>query len=370
MAKRRILHTVRQFAPSVGGLESYVAHLARRQSQHSDVEVLTLNRLFRGDEQLPANEIIDGVRVRRVPYVGRSRMFFPIFDPSILADYTLIHIHAADQLLDLVAFHARRMDIPYFIVSHGLFFHTPRYLAMKKIYLRGITRRALTRAEAVFAVSRHDQKRINSIGVNAVLLRNPIDPFPFVENEGDDLIYIGRLSENKRIDKLLDFVAALGSNHAHVKLHIVGADLDGARARLEAYASRLGLGDRVRFHGYLPRDALIKLLPECRYVVSASRYEGYGLSIVEAMSAGLTPFLQRNDAFEETLGQSGVGVLTSFDDPARAAADFAALAAQSNATDREIARSYGLRQSWDDVEARIEEAYADALARRAADEPA
>lgn len=362
--RRRILHTVRQFTPSVGGLENYVAQLTQRQRRHSDVEILTLNRLFRSAETLPATETIDDVLVRRVPYVGRAKMFFPFLDRRLFENYDVIHMHAADQLLDLGAAQARRLRKPHFIVSHGLFFHTPAFTTIKKVYLRRITRKALLGADAVFAVSSNDLNTIRSVGVEATLLRNPIEPFPLAPVEGQDLIFIGRLSENKRVDRLIAFLAALRPSRPDIALHVVGADTEGAGAALAAAAARLGVAEHVTFHGYISREALTALLARCRYVVSASQYEGFGLSVVEAMSAGLIPFLEANDAFEELWRLSGVGSLTAFDDLERAVADFTALAATVGREDRERARAFGLSHSWDDVEATIEAAYAKALEAR------
>ena len=48
----KVVHVVRQFHPSIGGMEEVVLNIARRHLQASDdrVEVVTLNRLFNGGE--------------------------------------------------------------------------------------------------------------------------------------------------------------------------------------------------------------------------------------------------------------------------------------------------------------------------------
>ena len=47
----------------------------------------------------------------------------------------------------------------------------------------------------------------------------------------------------------------------------------------------LGLSGRVRFHGAVSREELYRLLERAHLFVSASAYEGFGLSTIEAMSA-------------------------------------------------------------------------------------
>ena len=56
--------------------------------------------------------------------------------------------------------------------------------------------------------------------------------------------------------------------------------------------------------------------------VSASEYEGFGLSIVEGMSVGLLPVLHDNAAFRETHRLSQSGLICDFGQPREAAAAF------------------------------------------------
>ena len=79
----RVLHVVRQFAPGVGGLEGFVRDLAWHQRESGiDACVVTLNRIFHRDQsRLPAMEVIDGIPVRRIGYVGSFK--YPIA-PGIL----------------------------------------------------------------------------------------------------------------------------------------------------------------------------------------------------------------------------------------------------------------------------------------------
>ena len=117
-----IVHVVRQFAPSVGGLEDVVRELSKRQLEAGfAVRVITLDRGFRprevsGAVSLKAYETIDGVEVIRIPYWGSQR--YPIA-PRVLryirtAD--LVHVHGIDFFFDFLALtkplHRRRLAAP------------------------------------------------------------------------------------------------------------------------------------------------------------------------------------------------------------------------------------------------------------------
>jgi alpha-1,3-mannosyltransferase len=72
----RVLHVVRQFHPSIGGLESVVAGLAGEQRRNGiAAEVLTLDRLFHDPtrRRLPATDQVCDIPIRRIPFAGSRR---------------------------------------------------------------------------------------------------------------------------------------------------------------------------------------------------------------------------------------------------------------------------------------------------------
>ena len=101
----RVLHVVRQFHPSIGGLESVVAGLAQEQRRNGvEAEVLTLNRLFNDPASLlPAIDTVAGIPVRRIPFRGSRR--YPLAGSVLrhLRGFDLIHVHGLDFFSDFLA---------------------------------------------------------------------------------------------------------------------------------------------------------------------------------------------------------------------------------------------------------------------------
>jgi alpha-1,3-mannosyltransferase len=95
-----------------------------------------------------------------------------------------------------------------------------------------------------------------------------------------------------------------------MRLEWVGADYAGLRHSLERRATELGLGDRVRFHGATSREALFGLLERAHAFVSASSYEGFGLSTIEAMSAATVPVVTAVGAHPDVIRHGVCGFLT------------------------------------------------------------
>lgn len=97
------------------------------------------------------------------------------------------------------------------------------------------------------------------------------------------LVACGRLSPEKDYPTLLEAYARARRSGLVEHLAIVG---DGQmRAELEALGDRLGVTDRVHFLGH--RDNPYPYLAGARGFVLSSRFEGFGLSLVEAMALGV-----------------------------------------------------------------------------------
>jgi glycosyltransferase involved in cell wall biosynthesis len=112
------------------------------------------------------------------------------------------------------------------------------------------------------------------------------------------LVYAGRLLRHKRVDLLLEAVAAMPERGR--LLTIFG---DGpARAELEAAARRLNLGDRVEFRGFvLSSDEVWRSIAAARLAIQPSSREGFGLFPLEALAVGV-PMLYC-DAAESAVGE-------------------------------------------------------------------
>jgi alpha-1,3-mannosyltransferase len=104
-------------------------------------------------------------------------------------------------------------------------------------------------------------------------------------------------------------MASLKDRYPQMRLEWVGADFAGLRSSLERRVVELGLGGRVRFHGATSREELYRLLERAQLFVSASAYEGFGLSTIEAMSAATVPVVTAVGAHPNVIehGVSGSG---------------------------------------------------------------
>ncbi|GJM20455.1 MAG: glycosyl transferase [Planctomycetota bacterium] len=133
------------------------------------------------------------------------------------------------------------------------------------------------------------------------------------------LVCVGRLAPQKDHPTLL---AALAQLPPEVTLLIVGDDpFGGGRARLEAEAHRLGLGERARFLGI--RHDVPDLLVASDLFVLPSLWEGLGLVFLEAMAVGLPVVATQVSAIPEVVEHGRTGWLVPPSDPGALAATLA-----------------------------------------------
>jgi len=129
------------------------------------------------------------------------------------------------------------------------------------------------------------------------------------DKDTDCLVYIGRLREGKRVQDLIEAFAIVSSSRPRAVLHIVG---DGPQRRsLEALAQTRGLGNRIAFHGFVSEDEKIALLRRASLYLSASRFEGFGIPLVEAMATGAVPVVTDIPAHRFVFRDRQVGWITS-----------------------------------------------------------
>lgn len=113
---------------------------------------------------------------------------------------------------------------------------------------------------------------------------------------------VGRLSEQKGFDVLLEAFPAVRSRVSDVQLVVVGGGPD--RSALEAKASSLGVADAVVFTGYVP--SVFPLLPHFDVATFPSRWEGFGLVAAEAMVAKRPVVASDIPALREVVDEAGV----------------------------------------------------------------
>ncbi|MGG7519291.1 glycosyltransferase family 4 protein [Allorhizobium undicola] len=369
-----VVQVVRQYLPNRGGLEDVVRNLSRQLiAEGFRVRIVTLDRLFSSPGTvLPAREVIEGAEVVRLAWRGSSRypLAFSVF--RHLKDADLVHVHGVDFFFDALAWGWLAHRRPLFATTHGGFFHTDAHGRIKKIWFNTVTRLSGLAYRKLICCSVSDLELFRLIHPRrAVLVENGVDTVKFAGLERREpqrrLLTIGRFSRNKRLEWLLDVMAVLVARQPDWRLDIAGVPSDLSESDLRGLIANRGLGDHVVVHVGAGDAHLRGLAAGASLFLSASDYEGFGLVAVEAMSAGLLPVLNANQAYEVLAARHGDLVLADFSQPQataeRVELAYQRLCAEGGELQNRLAAEAG-RYSWKGVARTHISFYATVLSKR------
>jgi glycosyltransferase involved in cell wall biosynthesis len=112
------------------------------------------------------------------------------------------------------------------------------------------------------------------------------------------LLFVGRLDDpRKGLDILIDALALLKDKHTI--LVIVG---NGNKVNIVEQAKSLGVGDQLRYTGFVSQSELAALYQISIVCIVPSRMEGFGLNAIQAMAMGKPLVASRAGALPEVIG--------------------------------------------------------------------
>lgn len=361
----RVLQVCHHFHPCIGGIERHVEDLCLHlMADGHQADVLCLNTCHRGGE-LPPKEVHRGIKVRRVPYLNLGIYKVAPLVLCYTGDYDLIHVHGLGFFSDFLALTKPFHRKPLVLSTHGGIFHTPALGHLKRLYFQGLSRLTLRAFERIIAVSRGDMELFSQVARRVEHIPNGVTLeglSPRGERDGRTFLYVGRLSRNKRVERLLETFSRLKVLVPDFKLYIVGGDFEGLLPGLRTRARELGLEGRAEFVGEKDREGLLGYYSRAGFIVSASEYEGFGISILEGMAMGLVPILSDIRAHRD-LVEGGGGFLLDYSDPEGAAGAIASIVGQDLEGVRARARARAEECDWRKIVKRVENIYQGALSK-------
>lgn len=346
-----------EYPPLGGGGGVATALLAQELAKRHEVTVLTSKALG-----TPADSMVDGVRVVRVPVFFRKQK--AAANLLSLQMYVVMAIRKGQELLqdnhyDVINTHfvlptgpvgdalARIDGVPNVVSVHGGDLYDPsKWLSPHRHYMfRVWIERLLNRADRVVGQSTDTLNNIGKFYVNAVTAAKtsciPLGiKLPKVEParradygfEPDEvlLVSVGRLVMRKAVDQLIGMMGDLRDRKA--RLLVIGS---GPQEReLMKRAADAGLQDRVRFMGYVEEAEKFRLLEMSDIYVSSSQHEGFGIVFLEAMACGLPVVCYNHGGQLDFLADGVTGRIVRLNDAHGLAAACRSLIADPGLRDR------------------------------------
>ncbi len=264
-----------------GGIEVYLFNLFQNIDKNKfDIELLSLGEWELNDRLRKAGHdvvIFNGKRIslKNIKLIGKylvDSKFNLLVSQATVANAYARAVSLFYKIPNLVTVHSdqasdysnRLIRNIYLSIERLTRFPTIKYIAVSKFLKDGLIKSG-----------------IDSVKVDVIY--NGLDFSKAKPKAHKRLVLgsVGRLHHVKGFDLLLQAFADMKNKRLRLKIAGVGGDLD----KLKSLAVELGISDRVEFVGFV--DDIYEFLDSIDVYVQTSRSEGFGLSVIEAMSQNI-----------------------------------------------------------------------------------
>ena len=142
----------------------------------------------------------------------------------------------------------------------------------------------------------------------------PPEPSPVANNS--DILFLGRLDENKSPDVLIRAAASLLAKHPDTTLLFAG---DGNPEPYRSLTAQLGIEDRCRFLGWIDGEQKEFLFDRAAVNCLPSKHEAMPMSVLEAMAHGIPTICTAVGGVPQIIEDGVNGFLMGVDDTTKLA---------------------------------------------------
>lgn len=287
----KIAHLI--YAFPTGGKETMLVDIINEQEKYANISLIIVNNRY--DKNLIL-KISDNVTVHLVNRVEGSRNPIPLLKLNYIFVKNkpdVLHCHD-DSIVSLI--------LPFIDVEKILTVHT-----------MNISAKYHSKYDQVFAISEAVQNDIQQNGFDSKVLYNGIkvEDISF-KNNYDSTVFriaqVGRLEhEIKGQHILLESLSILINKYNLENLHIDFIGEGSSLNYLLDITDKLNLKNYVSFLGLRDREYIYSHLKDYDLLVQPSLYEGFGLTIVEALAAGIEVLVSDIDGPLEIIDKLGYG---------------------------------------------------------------
>lgn len=330
----RILHVIPSVAPQRGGPSFVIRAIARGLTEQGvAVDVVTTNDNGTGvhNAELYRPLFEDGASYR---YFPRQTKFYGCSWPLAtwlwkhVRDYDLVHVHALFSFSSTVAaIIARARGVPYVVRPLGILNRwgmKNRRPLLKRLSFKACERQILRNAYAVQFTTELERLEAEDLGdCHPAVIPNPVEwqeSMPHIQTAGNSpvFLFLSRIDEKKGLDLLLESFAIVRRELPSSRLVIAGDGPGALVSSLQELADRLGIKESVTWSGFVEGESKKRALAEADIFVLSSYSENFGVSVVEAMGAGLPVVVTDQVGIHPEITRANAGIVARCD-----ASDFA-----------------------------------------------
>jgi glycosyltransferase involved in cell wall biosynthesis len=271
-----------------------------------DAEVLT----FQVRKNQPLEEVINGIRVRRLPANGRKGRpwSWPFIHALLTTDADIIHCHGYGEGRSELAILLARLRRRHVIFTPHFHIY-PQRRVKREVYDKTLGRWFFNRSSRAIVFTDYTYQHLLSLGVHPDRLRivsHVARPEIFASSPDEEkagsllreagvtgsplILGVGQLIERKGWEFTVRCLPAIVSRYPEAKLLIVGPSQPAEpafRQRLLTLATELGVSDHIQIIQDNTPDFIRDAYRSATLLTHPSFVESFGMVLLEAMTAGL-----------------------------------------------------------------------------------
>jgi glycosyltransferase involved in cell wall biosynthesis len=281
---------------------------------------------FDNESEDNSEEKVDGVTILHFPKYRFGGMSLPDSFSVWLNELTIhekdfiFHLHSVFYLPNYsVAQYLKKRNIPYIHTPHDSYSKESmrENRLLKSIYIKAFDKSVMDGARTVHAITLEGAKSISqyTTNTNIKLITNFVPETPQVEKMEikKQLCFIGRMDiYQKGIDLMLESFSEFIKYAPGTSFVLVGLYLDHEITALNALLEKFHLNSsQVKVMGKVSAVEKYQILSESYAYFQLSRFEGFGLSIVEALSMAKPVIISDNVPIHEVIHKYEAGYIAS-----------------------------------------------------------
>ena len=307
------------YYPQINGVVTSTMNL-QKELEKLNHEVYIITTTFPNFKDEDEKHII---RIPSIPFFKWAEFRIGLFLKHTKAynkvkalNFDIVHTQTEFSMGNFGTFIAKDLNIPCIHTYHTVYEEYTHYISnfgkspLKKV-VRKLSKRYIAHFSGVIAPTEKTRDLLISYGVKNKIYVVPtginLEKFKKdipdaetnsllksfnIKKDSFKLIFLGRISKEKNIETLINIMPKIVSENNNIQLIIVGDGPD--RLELEERVRYLDLQDNVIFTNRIPNDKVPIYYKAADLFISPSKTETQGLTILEAMAAGV-PVLVYDD---------------------------------------------------------------------------
>lgn len=299
----RILHIF--FSFPVGGAESMLVDIMNKQVVENEVGLCVINNYYSTELLTKLDKKIEIILMNRVE--GRKSLWD-------LVKLNRLVWHFKPQII-----HSHQSKVILFLPVSKL---------MKRvctIHDNNLPNKGIKQYDALYVISRSVRDELLGKGLtNVTLIYNGIDLGTIAVADGNatpaepfKLVQVARLEHTKKGQHILiEALSILKKKYGSPRISLDFIGEGSSLNHLSELVARYGLEKEVRFLGLQSRSYIYSHLRNYDLLVHPSLYEGFGLTVAEAMAASIPVLVSDSGGPAEVINQGEAGFMFQLGDPA------------------------------------------------------